>query len=444
MISGRISKLVSKVASFFGRKPKTQERHISELPNPPAFAPPRHVPFGTIRGQAHRRADAKRGQRLQRRALRRKLARLSHLLPPPSGQRRAEFSSSVPGQWMRALMLILALLLPSLASAQSQVNLKPTLLTISSVVVSERFSEGALIRPASTEARCKSALADSNETTPISSGHGFTVMCEQAVSSSVVGLFGASGPFAVVFTIGAIVVDAFNSEFSMRPTSHIREKVTEAISPSVADSNAASAISGESGLFGVVAAVNNTAPQDQLSGSSSPSLLSVPEIQNGYSLSVQTAATFSISAPERPNISLFFDSTGTLHDQKPVTVDSRADSDNGESAENVTNPSSRLQTHNDIIQQNSLIRRSEFWSVVIGNFSDLASTELALRDPRLREGNPIMGQHRAQRIVLKAAGTAAQVWIVGKIGKEHPKLAKCVGFSAGAFFGGVTVWNSSR
>lgn len=80
-------------------------------------------------------------------------------------------------------------------------------------------------------------------------------------------------------------------------------------------------------------------------------------------------------------------------------------------------------------------------AIILGNLGDAISTELALQRGGVREGSVVMSQRMTQRLALKAAGTAAQVWIVGRIGKEHPKLAKVVGFSAGAFFGGVTIHN---
>ena len=80
-------------------------------------------------------------------------------------------------------------------------------------------------------------------------------------------------------------------------------------------------------------------------------------------------------------------------------------------------------------------------AIILGNVADIVSTELALQRGGVHEGNAILSQRMTQRIALKAAGTAAQVWIVGRLGKEHPRLAKVVGYSAGAFFGGVTIHN---
>lgn len=95
--------------------------------------------------------------------------------------------------------------------------------------------------------------------------------------------------------------------------------------------------------------------------------------------------------------------------------------------------------------QSQVNLKPAYAAIIVGNVGDLVSTELMLSQrPDLREGNPIAGQHRAQRIAVKAAGTAVQVWIVRRLGQQHPKLAKGLGYSIGAYFGGITVWNSSR
>lgn len=83
-------------------------------------------------------------------------------------------------------------------------------------------------------------------------------------------------------------------------------------------------------------------------------------------------------------------------------------------------------------------------AIITGNVLDAVSTEIALQRPGLREANPILGQSMPRRLAIKAAGTAAQVWVVRRMGKEHPKAAKVFGYAIGAWFGGVAVWNSSR
>lgn len=83
-------------------------------------------------------------------------------------------------------------------------------------------------------------------------------------------------------------------------------------------------------------------------------------------------------------------------------------------------------------------------ALVLGNVADLVSTEIVIAQGRGREGNPIMGQSTGRRVALKAAATAAQVWIVRRVGKRHPVAAKVFGYSFGSFLGGVTVWNLSR
>lgn len=80
-------------------------------------------------------------------------------------------------------------------------------------------------------------------------------------------------------------------------------------------------------------------------------------------------------------------------------------------------------------------------AIVIGNVLDIVSTEIALQRPGNVEGNPFMGQSMTRRLAMKSVGTVAQVWLVNRLGKKHPKLAKGVGYGLGAFYGGVAVWN---
>ncbi len=80
-------------------------------------------------------------------------------------------------------------------------------------------------------------------------------------------------------------------------------------------------------------------------------------------------------------------------------------------------------------------------ALVIGSALDGLTTEIALRGPGFKEGNPVLGSSMPQRIAIKAAGTAGLVWMVGKVAPRHPRLAKAIGFGGGVFFGGVAVHN---
>jgi hypothetical protein len=79
--------------------------------------------------------------------------------------------------------------------------------------------------------------------------------------------------------------------------------------------------------------------------------------------------------------------------------------------------------------------------IIAANVADLVSTEIAVQRANVAESNPIMGQSSAQRIAVKAAGTALQVWMVRKLEPRHPKIAKGVGVGAAVLFGGVTIHN---
>lgn len=97
MISGRFSKLVTKVRDWFN--PKQEQAHPAQAVSVPI---PRRVPVVGVRvgrGPWKHRKNAQRARVRQRRQLAFKLAAMTTLYPPQCGHRRPEFSSAVPGRW---------------------------------------------------------------------------------------------------------------------------------------------------------------------------------------------------------------------------------------------------------------------------------------------------------------------------------------------------------
>lgn len=80
--------------------------------------------------------------------------------------------------------------------------------------------------------------------------------------------------------------------------------------------------------------------------------------------------------------------------------------------------------------------------IILGNAADLVSTELAVRRAGIVEANPIMGRSPGQRVAVKAAATAAQVWMVQRIGRTHPTVAKVLGYGIGGLMGSVALHNA--
>ena len=75
-----------------------------------------------------------------------------------------------------------------------------------------------------------------------------------------------------------------------------------------------------------------------------------------------------------------------------------------------------------------------------GAVADLISTEIALRNPNVREGNPL-AQTRASRAGLKVAEVAILTAATAAIGQKHPRGAALF---AGAVFAsrlGIAAWN---
>jgi hypothetical protein len=80
-------------------------------------------------------------------------------------------------------------------------------------------------------------------------------------------------------------------------------------------------------------------------------------------------------------------------------------------------------------------------AVVAAAGADLASTEYALRQPGLREANPLM-QTPGNRVALKLATTAAVIGIARHLdAKGHRRGARVVRWAAIIGWGGAAVWN---
>lgn len=79
--------------------------------------------------------------------------------------------------------------------------------------------------------------------------------------------------------------------------------------------------------------------------------------------------------------------------------------------------------------------------IVFGNVVDAISTEYVLAHAHAREWNPIMGQQVARRIAVKTIGTVAEAWLVQRIARRHPKVAKGLGYGFGIAYSSVAVYN---
>ena len=82
-------------------------------------------------------------------------------------------------------------------------------------------------------------------------------------------------------------------------------------------------------------------------------------------------------------------------------------------------------------------------ATLAGHAADAASTIHALRQPGLREGNPIFGDNpSAGKIAgVKAGGAALQMLLQHYIGKRAPKATNIIGFGTGAALGGLAAHN---
>lgn len=78
-----------------------------------------------------------------------------------------------------------------------------------------------------------------------------------------------------------------------------------------------------------------------------------------------------------------------------------------------------------------------------GNGLDAGSTIYALRQPGIREANPLLGSHPGTGTVLaaKVGGTAAEWLLLRLLAKKHPKLANGLAKGIGGAMAGIGVNN---
>lgn len=94
---------------------------------------------------------------------------------------------------------------------------------------------------------------------PSSKGHGFSVKCQQSSVSFIGRLFGATGPFAILWRVGSIVIDALKGIASWsRP--HIINEIMETLLPSFADHNASAAVVFPRRIRFATATTNHASP----------------------------------------------------------------------------------------------------------------------------------------------------------------------------------------
>ena len=81
-------------------------------------------------------------------------------------------------------------------------------------------------------------------------------------------------------------------------------------------------------------------------------------------------------------------------------------------------------------------------AVVAGNIMDLATTVQAIREGRAREANPLMRGSTGKMVAVKAATTAAEVYLLEQLAKKHPKAAFVAALTLGGIGAGLAAHNS--
>ena len=113
--------------------------------------------------------------------------------------------------------------------------------------------------------------------------------------ASVFSLFGTGGPFTVLFTVWAIVVDSFYSESRQRPFSHVIEKGKKAGIPSITNCDTPSAVVAIGRVFRVITARSYVCPAGKFRSFAH----AVSAVKTAISVCILNAATRSFSAASK-------------------------------------------------------------------------------------------------------------------------------------------------
>ena len=121
----------------------------------------------------------------------------------------------------------------------------PAFLWLSAFTRSDWMTYGFPFGPAYANTSFNDTHGATKASCPLSQCHRLAVVCDQAVSSSVIGLFSMSRPAAIILAIRAVVIDAFDSVFCCRSRSHVVIKDGKVIQPFIRHPDAASSIAME-------------------------------------------------------------------------------------------------------------------------------------------------------------------------------------------------------
>lgn len=78
----------------------------------------------------------------------------------------------------------------------------------------------------------------------------------------------------------------------------------------------------------------------------------------------------------------------------------------------------------------------------LGDGLDALTTVQAIRSGRGREANPILGRGLPMQMAVKAAGSVGILWALRRIARDHPTLAKIIGYGNGIGKGALAVRNT--
>jgi hypothetical protein len=85
--------------------------------------------------------------------------------------------------------------------------------------------------------------------------------------------------------------------------------------------------------------------------------------------------------------------------------------------------------------------KGPYAALIAGNAADLASTVYALESGKGKEANPVLGQNPYVIAGAKVGATLTMAFLLKSLAKDHPKIAKALGYSVGGAMGALGARN---
>lgn len=151
----------------------------------------------------------------------------------------------------------------SLVSSFSQTPPLVALILLSAMLglIYSRRCQRSFNRPSVRESRVDSVSSQTKIERPLSDSFRDTIQSQDSISAGVLVLFKNSGPSAIFWRVGPVVVDAFNTMIWCWLSAHVSDECIEREAPPIAYVNAARSVVAVVGGSLIVTAALNRGPR---------------------------------------------------------------------------------------------------------------------------------------------------------------------------------------